>query len=206
MRGQLDGPLAAGANKAGQAIESALARAIRTGKFGFDDLKRVALATMSEIASAAVRSGIGAVLGTAGAAVSGSGNSGSGGLIGIGGQLLGAVGSGSGGSSGSSGLIGIGTQLLGAALGLPGRATGGAVAPGRSYLVGERGPELFVPTTSGRVEAGGSSSMDGTRRTGGRDVRVAITLNATGGEPQALARSGRQVARAVRSALEMAER
>ena len=42
MRAQLDGPLAAGADRAGRQIESALMRAIRTGKLGFDDLKRVA--------------------------------------------------------------------------------------------------------------------------------------------------------------------
>jgi len=37
-------------------------------------------------------------------------------------------------------------------------------------------------------------------------VRVSIAINAAGGgEPQALARSGRQVARAVRAALEKAD-
>ena len=30
-----------------------------------------------------------------------------------------------------------------------GRAAGGPVAAGRAYLVGERGPEMFIPTTSG---------------------------------------------------------
>ena len=78
--------------------------------------------------------------------------------------------------------------------GAPGRATGGPVSPGRAYMVGERGPELFVPTSSGQVApiAGG----------GAREVRVAITVNAPGGDaPGALARSGRQVARAVRAAL-----
>ncbi|MEA3064648.1 MAG: hypothetical protein QOJ27_1094, partial [Sphingomonadales bacterium] len=84
-------------------------------------------------------------------------------------------------------------RLLGAALGLPGRATGGPVAPGRPYLVGERGPELFVPTASGRVEA---------ERGGAREIRLSVTINAPGGEaPQALARSSRQVARAVKQAL-----
>ena len=80
-------------------------------------------------------------------------------------------------------------------LGLPGRATGGPVAPGRGYLVGERGPELFVPTSAGRVEAAAPS-----RRS---DVRVAINLAAPRGTstPTALARSSRQVASAVRRAL-----
>lgn len=89
---------------------------------------------------------------------------------------------------------GLGTVFAGL-LGLPGRATGGPVAPGRAYAVGERGPEVFVPTASGRiepVEAGGT-----------REVRVAITVNAPAGSaPAMLAQSGRQVARAVRAALQ----
>jgi phage-related minor tail protein len=157
MRGQLEGPLAAGVDRAGQALETALARAIRTGKFGFEDLKRVALSAMAEIASAAIRSGIGAMTG------------------------------------GGKSLVGSAVQLAGALLGAPGRATGGPVSPGRPYLVGERGPELFVPTASGRVEP---------MRGGGREVRMNITINApAGAEPQALAQSSRQVARAVKSAL-----
>lgn len=56
MRGELEGPLAAGVGRAGRAIEHALSRAITTGKFGFDDLKRVALSALGEIAAAALRS------------------------------------------------------------------------------------------------------------------------------------------------------
>lgn len=158
MRGLLDGPLAAGADRAGQAIENALARAVRTGKLGFEDLKRVALSAMAEIAAQAIRGGIG--------------------VIGGGGGLLASTG-----------------QLLAGLLGAPGRAAGGPVAPGRAYLVGERGPELFVPTASGRIDpaAGGGT---------GRETRVSITVNAPAGtEPQALAQSSRQVARAVKAAL-----
>lgn len=33
------------------------------------------------------------------------------------------------------------------------RAGGGPVSPGRAYLVGETGPELFVPRSAGRIEA-----------------------------------------------------
>lgn len=32
-----------------------------------------------------------------------------------------------------------------------GRATGGPVLGGTTYLVGERGPELFVPATAGTI-------------------------------------------------------
>lgn len=89
---------------------------------------------------------------------------------------------------------GLGTVFAGL-LGLPGRATGGPVTAGRAYAVGERGPELFVPTASGRIEPGASGAP--------REVRVAITVNARGGEaPEAMRASARQVARAVRAALE----
>ena len=85
---------------------------------------------------------------------------------------------------------------LGALFGLPGRATGGLVGPDKPYLVGERGPELFVPATAGRVEASGSVAKS-------TDVRVAINLAAPRGTsaPVAMQRSSRQVAAAVRRAL-----
>ncbi len=99
------------------------------------------------------------------------------------------------GNSGGGGLGSILAGSLGALFGLPGRATGGIVSPERPYVVGERGPELFVPTSAGRVEANGASS-GGERR----DVRVAINLSAPRGAsaPTALQRSSRQVASAVR--------
>src|SRR5436189_250567 len=83
-------------------------------------------------------------------------------------------------------------SLLAAFAGAPGKAIGGPVSPARPYLVGERGPELFVPTASGRIEA----------LPGGRDIRLSITINApAGSEARALQASSRQVARAVRRAL-----
>lgn len=165
MRGMLEGPFEAGAERAGRALEGALLRAVRTGKLGFEELKAVALKVLSEIAAAAVRDGLDTVLGRTGA---GGGNGG-----GAGGGLL-------------SALVGL--------LGAPGRATGGPVSPGRPYWVGERGPELFVPTSAGSVAAPAAA--------GPREVRVAITINATVGEaPRALAQSSRQVARAVKAAL-----
>lgn len=79
-------------------------------------------------------------------------------------------------------------------LGLPGRATGGPVAPGRAYMVGERGPELFVPTSSGRVETGGPARGP---------VNVTVNVSAPrDARPEFMAQTGRQVARDVRRALE----
>jgi len=158
MRAELDGPLTKGADRAGRSIETALLRAVRTGKFGFEDLKKAALGVLSEIAAGAVR--------------------------------------GAGGGGGSGGLIGIGAGLIGSLLGLPGRATGGPVTGGRPYLVGERGPEVFVPAGSGRVE-----------RIGGARGPVSVTVNVAAPReagPAMMVRTGQQVARQVRRALEQA--
>lgn len=163
MKAELAGPFAAGADQAGRMLENALVRALRTGKLGFEDLKRVALSTLAEIAGAAIRGGLDSLFGKGGI----------GGLV-----------------------TGLGSLFAGL-LGAPGKAIGGPVSPGRPYLVGERGPELFVPTASGRVETG---------RGGVREIRMSIQVSAQPGEaPQALARSSRQVARAVRQALMRAE-
>ena len=150
MRGALEGPLATGAERAGRRIEQGLLRAVRTGAFGFQELKAVALRMLDDIAAGALRAGVNSI-------------------------------------GGDGGLIG----LAASALGLPGRA----------YVVGERGPEVFVPTMSGQVVAnGGPNGGQG----GGsvRDVRVSIAVQGQGADSaRLLARSARQVARAVRGAI-----
>lgn len=105
-------------------------------------------------------------------------------------------GGGGGGAGGLGDLLG---GTLGALFGLPGRATGGPVAPGRAYVVGERGPEVFVPTAAGRIETGPVGGE-------GRDVRVAIQVAVPRGQaaPTAMQRSTRQIASAVRRALQQA--
>jgi hypothetical protein len=55
MRGELEGPLAQGVGRAGRLIDQILGKALTTGKFGFDDLKRVALDAMNQIAQASLR-------------------------------------------------------------------------------------------------------------------------------------------------------
>jgi hypothetical protein len=103
------------------------------------------------------------------------------------------------GESGGGGLGGLISQSLGALFGLPGRATGGPVSPGRAYLVGENGPEVFLPTAAGRIERGGFG--DGAQ---GRAVNVAIQLAVPRGTaaPTAMRRSSRQIASAVRRTLQ----
>jgi hypothetical protein len=169
MRGAFDTRLVDGFANAGNVLERGLTSAVRRGSLGFDDLKRVALRTLDEIAAQAMQTGIGSIFSP-----------------------------GSLGSSGGGGLGGLLGGALGAIFGMPGRATGGPVSPGRGFLVGENGPELFVPTSAGRIENGIGSG--GNRA---RDVRVAIHLAAPRGTaaPTALQRSARQVASSVRRAL-----
>lgn len=84
--------------------------------------------------------------------------------------------------------------LIGSLLGLPGRATGGSVSAGRAYMVGERGPELFVPTAAGRVEASGAG--------GARPVSITVNVAAPReAGPAIMQQTGKQVARAVARAL-----
>lgn len=163
MRGTFDTGLLGGFERAGTVLERGLLSAIRKGSLGFEDLRRIALNVMEQIAAQSLSS------------------------------LFAGAGAGTGGSS--PGLGGLLSGLAASLLGLPGRATGGAVAPGRGYVVGERGPELFVPTSAGRIEAPAAGKA--------RDVRVNITITAPpgSGTPQALQRSSRQVAGAVRRAL-----
>jgi hypothetical protein len=47
MRAELDGPFATGLERAGSALERGLSGAIQRGKFGFEDLRRVALSALS---------------------------------------------------------------------------------------------------------------------------------------------------------------
>jgi phage-related minor tail protein len=160
IRRELDGPLAQGVERAGGSIERALARAAVTGKFGFEDLRRVALTALSDIAASALKADLGSLFGGGG-----------GGII-----------------SSIAGLIG----------GVPGRAIGGPVTGGKPYLVGERGPELFVPTGQGRIEPGGRA---------GRGP-VNVTVNVAGGReasPAVMQQTGAQVARAVVRALARAD-
>lgn len=42
---------------------------------------------------------------------------------------------------------------------LTGRAAGGPVTGGRSYMVGEHGPEIFTPSSYGRISNGGGGSI-----------------------------------------------
>jgi hypothetical protein len=64
------------------------------------------------------------------------------------------------------------------------RALGGPVSPGGSYLVGERGPELFTPSSSGNITP--NHAMGGGAN---------ITVNVNGGDPNSIVRALQQYVR-----------
>ena len=161
--------LAATADQAASRMSSAFERFARTGKLSFSDLRDVAVAALNDIVNSAVRAGLDQLFGGGGGGGFGGGGGGLGGFF--------------------SGLFG---SLF------PGRATGGPVAPGRPYMVGERGPELFVPAVSGRVLPSGTQPP-------ARIVNIAVNVTAPG-EPAALRRSAGQIAAGVQRALVRAER
>lgn len=165
MRSSFDSILVDGFSRGNDVLERGLLSAVRRGSLGFEDLRKIALRVIDDIAAQALRSGLASI------GIGGAGVGNGGGILGIGG-------------------------LIGSLFGLPGRATGGPVSPGRPYIVGERGPELFVPTSAGQVNAGSGGG-------GSRSVNVSIRVVAPEGSssPESLRRSSRQVAQAVRRAL-----
>jgi hypothetical protein len=100
-----------------------------------------------------------------------------------------------GSSSGTGGGGGL-AKALAAAVGTVfsgARADGGPVSPGGAYLVGERGPEVFRPTTGGSIAPAGGSGVN-------------VTVNVQGGDTVSLARSDAQLAQALARAVSLGAR
>jgi hypothetical protein len=80
---------------------------------------------------------------------------------------------------------------------IPGRAKGGPVSSGQTYMVGERGPELFVPGRSGTIVAND--------KMGGSTTNVVVNVDAKGssveGDEQGATQFGRIISAAVQSEL-----
>ena len=83
---------------------------------------------------------------------------------------------------------------------LPGLANGGRASAGRSYLIGEKGPEIFTPKSSGTVIPNnmiGGGGGDITNITVNVDANESSVEGDTG-QSQAL---GRQLATAIQTEL-----
>jgi tape measure domain-containing protein len=116
------------------------------------------------------------------------------GLFGGGGSGIGAVGNFSGAFSGTASSFNPASFGMGL---LPGRANGGPVSSGQTYMVGERGPELFVPGRSGTIVAND--------KMGGGSTNVVVNVDAKGssveGNEQGANQLGRVISAAVQSEL-----
>ena len=73
------------------------------------------------------------------------------------------------------------------------RANGGPVSTGKSYMVGERGPEMFVPNTGGRIVP--NSDM-------GSSTNIVVNVDASGSSVQGDEEQGRELGRIISVAVQ----
>jgi hypothetical protein len=92
---------------------------------------------------------------------------------------------GDGGSSSGGGLFGAAASFLGGLFG-GGKAIGGPVQPGLAYLVGEKGPEMFMPNGAGTI-----ATASATRAMGSG---VVINFNGPVSNPRQVRLAGSQAA------------
>jgi TP901 family phage tail tape measure protein len=119
------------------------------------------------------------------------------------GGFLGGLGGGGGGGLSYAGVKGsaLGTSMLSgdftatpfSTIGLGFRAMGGSVRAGQPYLVGERGPELFMPGRSGGIAPTGSF---------GGGVSVVVNVDASGSSVQGDDQRANQLGRIVSVAVQ----
>ena len=115
---------------------------------------------------------------------------GGGGIGGFLGGLLGGIGKSGGGGSG----IKFGSVDLGLSSGL-GFANGGRPPVGRASVVGERGPELFVPRSSGTI-------IPNNQLGGGTTNIVNVSVNASGSSVEGDEQGGRELGRLISVAIQ----
>ena len=94
---------------------------------------------------------------------------------------------------GAGGGIKGGLGTLGPNYGIPQRAMGGSVTAGQPYLVGERGPELFMPGRSGGIAPTGSF---------GGGANIVVNVDASGTSVQGNQPDGQALGRAIAAAVQ----
>ena len=116
------------------------------------------------------------------------------GSSGISGGGFGAGGAGFGGSNAFGSFDAGGGLAFGGGLNLMGRAMGGPVSAGTPYMVGERGPELFMPRQGGSIIPNNAL--------GGGSTNVVVNVDASGSNVQGDQAQAKQLGVAVSAAVQ----
>ncbi len=86
-----------------------------------------------------------------------------------------------------------GGSITGGLLGAIFRANGGPVSAGKNYIVGERGPEMFVPNSGGRIVP--NSDM-------GSATNIVVNVDASGSSVEGDEEEGRQLGQLMATAIQ----
>ena len=112
-------------------------------------------------------------------------------------RMFAGIGGGGGGFAASGPLAAVGNVNTGfnfnAGAMIPGRAKGGPVMGGSPYIVGERGPELFVPGSSGTI-------IPNDKMGGG--VSIVVNVDASGSSVEGDEQEGKQLGRVIAAAMQ----
>ena len=150
----------------GQTIEQGITGAIMGAIQGTQSLSQSLSGILNQLAQIALQQSLGS-FGFGGGSASG-----------LFGAIAGIFGGGGGGGDAGLNLAGIDAYM----------ANGGSARAGGSYIVGERGPELFVPRTSGTVVP--NSSLGGS-------ANVTVNVDASGSSVEGDADQASQLGRAI---------
>ena len=150
------------ATNAFKRMEDGIVAFATTGKFNFGDFAQAVIADLIRIQARAALSGLFSQLG---------------------GLIMGAVGGAAGADTGTAGISSTSPVDMSSVQGIELRAAGGPVSAGQPYIVGEVGPELFVPPASGSIVP--NHALAGAGAAGGGDVTIVQHINVDSRSDQA---------------------
>lgn len=149
------------ATNAFKRMEDGIVTFATTGKFNFADFAQSVIADLIRIQARAALSGL---------------------FTQLGGLIMGAAGGAGGTDTGTAGISSTSPVDMSSVQGIELRAAGGPVSAGQPYIVGEVGPELFVPPASGSIVP---NSALGGAAAGGGSVTIIQHINVDSRSDQA---------------------
>ncbi len=150
------------ATNAFKRMEDGIVTFATTGKLNFKDFAQSVIADLIRMQTRAALSGLFSQLG---------------------GMIMGAMGGAAGGTdTGTAGISSTSPVDMSSVQGIELRAAGGPVSAGQPYIVGEVGPELFVPPASGSIVP---NHALGSGAAGGGDVTIVQHINVDSRSDQA---------------------